>query len=432
MANETLYFDVLPRIVAADAQSIIEITPLYDHCRFVDGQDYAVSYYPTEEFAARSGWTPQQAMRTVRAENGRLRLTQFFEGEQEHVFYIEFLQENGRKAEYDFRVYSLREDLYARRPWKGDFHTHSIRSDGREAPGYVVGACRRIGLDFMAVTDHKLYEPSLEGRQAYADVAVDLRIYPGEEIHPPDNPVHMVNFGGAFSVNEIFRRDPDGYRREVAALQEELGPLPEGVDPYLYASCVWTFNKVREGGGLAVFCHPYWFTGHRYAPAGPLTTHLLDTRPFDAYEVLGGYHDFEIDNNVLQITRYYEERARGRDLPIVGVSDAHGCERGTLFGWYHTIVFAPSPELDDLKQGIRDLYSVAVFAFPGAPVQVHGPFRLVKYAMFLLRNVFPGHDALCEEEGRLMLRHLAGDPQAAGSLAQCAGRVDALYARYWG
>jgi hypothetical protein len=72
---------------------------------------------------------------------------------------------------------------------------------------------------------------------------------------------------------------------------------------------------------------------------------------------------------------------------------------------------------------------VAVEALPGADARAHGPFRLVRYAQFLLREIFPLHDALCDEEGSQMLAHLAGDPQAAARLAQLQGRAAAFYAR---
>jgi hypothetical protein len=107
----------------------------------------------------------------------------------------------------------------------------------------------------------------------------------------------------------------------------------------------------------------------------------------------------------------------------VGVSDAHGCERGELFSWYFTIVFAASPALADLIAGIRDLLSVAVETLPGAPVQVYGPMRLVKYAHFLLREFFPGHDALCREESEAMFAHLRGDGAARNALAAMQGRT---------
>ncbi|MBN2308101.1 MAG: hypothetical protein JXR94_03975, partial [Candidatus Hydrogenedentes bacterium] len=113
------------------------------------------------------------------------------------------------------------------------------------------------------------------------------------------------------------------------------------------------------------------------------------------------------------------------------VSDGHGCE-GDLFGWYSTIVFAPGLELEDLIESIKGLYSVAVEALPGESVRAYGPFRLVKYALFLLREVFPEHDALCVEEGRLMLAHAAGDPDAADALAALQGRTGVFLNTCWG
>merc|ERR1712000_444133 len=115
----------------------------------------------------------------------------------------------------------------------------------------------------MALTDHRQYALSLEAQQAYAGIPIDLRIYPGEEVHPPDNPVHIINFGGSFSVNDLFE-DRGRYQAEVDQIDQQLGTLPAGVNRYQYASCCWAFEKIRQGGGLGIFCHPYWFTGHRY------------------------------------------------------------------------------------------------------------------------------------------------------------------------
>ena len=79
----------------------------------------------------------------------------------------------------------------------------------------------------MALTDHRQYAPSLEAEQAYARIPIDLRIYPGEEVHPPDNPVHIINFGGSFSVNDLFE-DRDRYQAEVDQIDQQLGTLPAG------------------------------------------------------------------------------------------------------------------------------------------------------------------------------------------------------------
>jgi hypothetical protein len=364
----------------------------------------------------------------VRPSGGALYLEYTFWGEQEYVLLVQPLDSQGEATEY--RLYSLEDDLFSRRPYKGDLHLHSNRSDGREPPAYVAAASRRIGLDFMAVTDHRLYAPSLEAIRAFADMPIDLRIYPGEEVHPPNCSVHIINFGGSSSVNERFAGP--SYRAEVQAIQDALIGVPPSVDPYQYAACLWCYAKIREAGGLSLFCHPYWFTCHRYDVPESLTTQLLDAQPWDALEVIGGYFRKEVESNMLQVARYHEERARGRRIPIVGVSDAHGCERGELFGWYYTIVFAPSTDFSDLVQSIKGLYSVAVEALPGESARAHGPFRLAKYAHFLLREVFPQHDALCAHEGNLMLAHLAGDPEAAPHLREREGAVGQLYADLWG
>ncbi|NTU77212.1 MAG: hypothetical protein HGA90_05300, partial [Alphaproteobacteria bacterium] len=133
-----------------------------------------------------------------------------------------------------------------------------------------------------------------------------------------------------------------------------------------------------------------------------------------------------------QVMRYIEERAKGKRIPVVGVSDAHGCETGELFGWFWTLVLAPACELPDLVSSIKELYSVAVSSLPGQTQRAFGPFRLVRYAQFLLREVLPRHDELCLEEGRLLLAHAAGDENAAPALARLKGRVDQLYRHLWG
>jgi hypothetical protein len=425
MKQENIYYEVTPRILRADRKATVRIRPLFDHCRFDDKAEYVVAYYPSEEFALRSGW-PAKARMTLKPTRGVLRVPLYFEGEQEHVLLVERVAGEQRKQLGEFRLYSLEADLFARRPYKGDFHIHSCCSDGVESPAYVAGACRRIGMDFMAVTDHRRYAPSLEAQRAYSRLSVDLRIYPGEEVHPPDNPVHIVNFGGGFSLSEFFARKEKTYRREVKAIQQRLGPLPAGVDPYQYASCLWCFDRIREAGGLGVFCHPYWFTDRRYTPSGALTTHLFATQPYDAFELIGGYELHAVDSNTLQVARYHDERAAGRRIPIVGASDAHGCEAAQFFGWYYTVVFSPSTDLPDIIESVKGLHSVAVEVLPGAAARAYGPFRLVKYALFLLREVFPQHDELCREEGRLMLAHLAGDRGAADMLSRLKGRAGTL------
>lgn len=426
--KEYRYFDVYPRIVPAGRTTRITVRPLFAHAGLQEGRKYIVTVQPVEGRVGQMGWEVPSAL-PFSLENGVLTLDYFFEREQEYVLLIAVEEQDRPNVLWEFHLYALDADLFGRRPFKGDMHMHSSYSDGRESPAYVAGACRRTGLDFMAVTDHRRYAPSLEAIRAFEGVDIDLRIYPGEEVHPPDNPIHIINFGGRFSINDRFAED--AYRLEVERIQATLTDMPAGVDSYPYASCVWCFEQIRAGGGLAVFCHPYWNTRYRNDAPIDLVDLLFARQPYDALELIGGYWLHEVEANTLQVARYHEERARGRQIPVVGVSDAHGCERG-LLGWYYTVVFSPSADLPDLIASIKSLYSVAVEALPGDPERAFGPFRLVKYTQFLLREVFPQHDELCAEEGRLMIAHAAGNPHAAGMLHLLRGRTAMLYDHLWG
>ncbi len=430
MKPELGEFDVFPRVVRAGRETEITIRPLYEHTLFKSPFPYRLLMFPAGGLPGQPGSTSALELEPDWTD-GLLRFRYAFANEQEYILVVENTSGLPRARTYEFRFFALEDDLFYRRPYKGDLHMHSFRSDGHEAPAYVAGACRRIGLDFMAVTDHRQYEPSLEAIRAFQGLPVDLRIYPGEEVHPPDNPVHIINFGGGFSLNQVFREDEERYRAEVQAIANGLTNFPKEVDRYIYASCVWCFNQIRAGSGLGVFCHPYWLSRHRYDISETIVSLVMERQPYDALELLGGYHLYEIESNMLQVARYHEERARGKRIPIVGVSDAHGCERD-LFGWFYTVVFSPSTDLPDLVQSIKDLYSVAIDALPENPQRAHGPFRLALYAHFLLREIFPLHDALCLEEGRQMLAFLAGDYHAKAQLGALQGRTAALYDHLWG
>lgn len=440
MEQEQLFYSLLPKVFRADETHTLTIRPLFEHVFFKDAE-YEISVVPLEHIMPEGKDTPCQFDRKkvaatygktiVSASEGALRFNWFFPGEQEHLIYV---HEVGNESEVigPFHVYSLHDDLFTRFPFKGDLHIHSCRSDGKEAPAYVAACCRRIGHDFMALTDHGQYQPSLESQAAFDLDKLGLKIFPGEEVHAPDNPVHIINFGGKFSVNDLFRGANEAqYRKEVGALEQKLPPVPEGVDRYQNAACVWVFNKIRESGGLGIFCHPYWQIPSGYSPSIRLTDYLFETQPFDAFEVIGGYYRHQAESNALQVARYHEERAKGRRIPIVGVTDAHGCENGELFGWYYTIVFSPSNEAADLIASIKDLYSVAVEAMPGEFPRIHGPLRLVKFAYFALRELFIQHDRLSREEGLLMLEHLKGDPSAQDKVAEIKDKTKKSVTGFW-
>lgn len=429
MKSENRYLEVTPKVVLADTTEVIRIKAL--HVRFSEKAEYEISYYPLERYSQIGEYKYQDTIK-VYPVDGVISIKQHFKGEQEHILRLkEALGEEVKN--YEIHIYSLNKDLFERKPYKGDLHMHSFYSDGKESPGFVTASCRRVGLDFMAITDHEEYLPSIEAQKNFETVDHDLLICRGEEVHPPKNPVHMINFGGSFSLNDIFRNEPDRYMKEVKEIEDTIEGVLDPDAKYQCASCLWCFDKIREGGGLGIFCHPYWLVKRGYYISESVISYMYEHQPYDANEIIGGYYRYQEESNTLQIARYNEERAKGRNIPVVGVSDAHGSsEDNDLFGWFYTIVFSHKNEQADLINNIKELYSVAVEAIPGEAVRAYGPFRLVKYALFLIREVFPLHDELCYEEGQTMRRHIEGDKKACGRLKSFKGQTSELYDSLWG
>ena len=364
--------------------------------------------------------------------DGEVTLTCVLPMEQEYTFRLEDVSGSSPVLAAEACVYAVDDDLFHRKPWKGDFHMHSNRSDGLEEPAEVAAHCRRIGMDYMALTDHHLYAPSREAMAAFRGKPVDLLILPGEEVHPPDNSIHVLAVGGERSVNEML--DTPAYRSDLRALEKELTADLEDLpaeDRYAYLSAVWCFRQVRAAGGLAVYPHPYWHTHSRYDVPTPLTDKLLVARPFDAVELLGGYYFFQTPSNTLMILKWMEERSRGGPLPVTGSSDAHGCLTGQLFGWSYSITFAEDNSWERLLPAHREDWCVAVESRPNEAVRAWGSFRLSQYAHFLLREVLPRHDDLCLPEGEAMLRVARGDASGVADLGRRQGAVKRLYEELW-
>jgi len=427
MRKENRYYDLFPRIVGADRKTEITVLPLFEHCEFAPGASYEIVVCPME---FRHLPDAQDGVVVPVTPKGKALKFQYRFAEEQQFRVL--LRQTGSKDQEpvaEFRIYALEEDLFIRRPYKGELHTHSNRSDGAESPAYVAAHNRTAGMDFLAITDHGQYAPSIEAINAYKNAHADLKLFPGEEIHPGNFAVHTVNFGGNFSVNECLR-DKHRFDTEVAAIEKEIPPFAREEDGFTHAASLWTYRKIQEAGGLSIFCHPYWVHRHRYNTPEELTTRHLQEIPFDAYEITSGFDPFYDDANSLQVARYHETRAEGRRLPIVGVTDCHSVH-GNAFGTGCTVVLSLSPDLQDLIQSVKGLFSVAMETFPGTPLRVHGPFRLVKYVHFLAREVFPHHDELCMEEGRLMLAHAAGDSTAAKGLHALQGQTSRLYDHYW-
>ena len=426
-------YSVIPRIVPVGVEKTISIRFMGDglrydptrikrlgHVRFDDAMEYTVSIIPMELYDY-TYVEPEQAYFTtkVRPKNGTISVNYVFEGEQEwSITVISDADARAGKAPLVFRVYSLESDLYELNPYCGDLHVHSIGSDGREDIGVTAANYRKEGYDFMALTDHNTRSSSVKLLDIFADVPCDMKLFHGEEVHPRGE-LHVVNFGSKYSVNDLYRSDPEKYHAELLA---EAGTIktPKYVNPLEYCYRKWIHNEINKAGGISIVTHPYWICKDVYNMNTATLRYVFESGIYDAFELLGGE---SVHENNIQSSFWQQTREDGLKIPIVGSSDSHGTDPAVLFGIARTILFAKDTEFKSIVEAIKGGYSTAVEHPRGESNRVYGPYRLVKYVRFLLNYYFPGHDELCVEEGRLMREYALGDAEAADALRALHGRV---------
>ncbi len=350
----------------------------------------------------------------------------------EDEYHVRIIDEATGKKVVSLPVYALEPDLLARTPLVGDLHAHTLYSDGREGPAFVAAEYRGAGFDFLSITDHRRYEPSQMAIDAYRDLDLPFRLYPGEEVHTPVTFIHLINFASDVSVNAVSHEkkdlaswrdktpDPEwtGMINRYAAELAAAGKIPDGANPLVVAELMKTSELVRGGGGMCIYVHPHWLNNVRNVPDS-LSRFILGNHLCDAFELLGGQSWQE---NQTQIALYNQLSSEGIKIPVVGSSDSHGTlmvnagdenEPYHMFTEERTIVFARSNTREDIINAVKELNSLAVLKYRGQyPAVYGGSYRLTQYALFLLEQYYPLRDALYFEEGRLMHEYIAGTPGA--------------------
>ncbi|WP_199742271.1 CehA/McbA family metallohydrolase [Streptomyces triticirhizae] len=205
--------------------------------------------------------------------------------------------------------------------YRGDCHVHSTHSDGGELTlGELAAEARRLGLDFLATTEHaSTATHGAWGRHAGDDLLVIL----GEEVTTRDG--HWLALG----------------LRPHQTIDARYGAGDAAHDRHL--------AEVHEAGGLCVAAHP-----HAPYPTGTLRHPY---RGFDAVEVWNGQWASDLPwnaDNEAALADWARALAadvpRGRWRPAIGDSDVH--LRGQL-GTPATVVYADELGVDAVLAGLR-------------------------------------------------------------------------------
>ena len=359
-------------------------------CRFFP----KVNRYQEQLFQARAG------------PSGSLELDLSFPSPGEYILQVVPEQGDGQLSE---PLFAVEDAMMALRPFKADLHMHTTHSDGAASVLEMALSAGRAGMDAIAITDHDVRAPLSEARQVCERMGLELTLIEGEEITVRGHGGHLLCLGAAGPIGP-HRHDADTEKAVNDILNEtSLRGLPAALPRDTYAHLLWTARRARQRGGLLIIAHPYW-EGTRgwYYPAPDIVDRLIEDGLIDGVEVFGGSASNEGD--MLALSRVAAAMGAGARPIMSGGSDAHRAED---VGRLWTLILAPSRQVVDLLEALRSRRCVACNdRITTQQTLAFGPFELMMYAGFLLREYFPRRDPRCRELGKIATRAAMGQVRA--------------------
>ena len=449
-----------PRVFPADSEPVITISAENDKEKKLIAE--GTVYYVREDVAwsdgeyARSSkprWETVKAEKTADSITFKIRLR----GEYNHYFRIAkygqlpykgpHVKKKGKMVPAflpgfaQFRFYTLKPDLMALRPWKGDIHQHSIRcGHAKEPPHRIPAFGRRAGFDFLALSEHKLHKPSLEAIAANDNADAGMRAFPAEEFHTRPAFLHAVAVGHTQGVNEWVDAHPEEFEKRWK--KEIKNPEYDKYDLYKFereiaAKARVMYRTARDEckAKLVVFCHPCGLNSRTEPIEDPPTGFrqvAMDLFEYDAIEAFNCAQIGGLRRDSLTHMFMMEEIARGRKFGWTSVSDCHSHATHQLYGKFFTVIFAKDCKTDDFAEAVKNQMSVAVrgrinYVIPEDKqnYMYFGRTRLVRYEEFLDEVYWDKHDAICREQGELMLKLADGDESVRPRIAELKKAVNA-------
>ena len=414
-------YSITPRVVVADTVTEIAVKGNFPHSdlRTFQGEFTVDSVGPGGLFQNGDlpGYTcgngfslgrpPFEPVPAALDENGILRFKYDFKGEGQTTFRITI----GERVITTFFIYAVRREWLDLRPYRGDLHLHSGYSGccGEKnllCPEYYAALNRSMGLDFIAISDHKQHYPSLKAADFVDQCGAEFQVYPSEEVHLPDlHTIHNLSFGSSKPISDQLHRGNPVFDQLLAKYMNVVPDFSDDFVRYLAAAFHVVHDLVHEAGGVNVFCHPFWRPFDRLFLPRCIRDYVFEHNLFDCIELFGAG-----SQNCDETSAVYHEECQklGRRIPAVGNTDAH---KHTELGLNSTVVFAKANDFVSLREAILSNNNVVVRQIPGQFPRVSGSSELVSFYHFLRNNYYPRHDELCVKEADLMFKAFAtGSP----------------------
>ena len=208
---------------------------------------------------------------------------------------------------------------------KGNLHCHTTRSDAVSSPETVIRQYAAMGYDFLALTDHRLYN--------YENFVPEtgLMILPGMELdanfsEPIHHCVHLVSVGPEKEKGNGFSQDERFDSLSVDDLAQ-IQPLVQ---------------LIRDGNNLPVFCHPEW--------SGNTAQEIMGLKDISLMELWNS--GCAVENGLDAHASYWDEVLfSGRKMYGVASDDGHHPHQNGLGYIRVRAEKNPSSILDALRRG---------------------------------------------------------------------------------
>lgn len=206
--------------------------------------------------------------------------------------------------------------------YRGNLHTHSTRSDGGLSPEAVCAFYRRMGYDFLSLTDHFLeqYEWPIVDTRPYE--TADFVTLIGAELH-----------SGKTSVGDMWHILANGLPFDFAPpAADESGPA--------------LARRALDAGAFVTCAHPSWYALSE--------ADVLSLGPVHAIETINGISD-DHNDRIDSWAMFEALTAQGHRYSALTTDDAHFLGRhndhGRAWTWVKSETLTHASILDALKAG---------------------------------------------------------------------------------
>ena len=374
MKDKKDYFDLSPRIVPSGKVSTLTVQGK-DKLIKLEGE-YLVMIIPYYEFEFIPFEDYHDRLQKVTAINGRLEIPYLFSSEQMYRVIIGEQCDGETGQLLKSTVYALDEDLFHLKPLIGDFHSHTIHSDGFDTPEQLLHAAIRHKLDFVAVTDHNNYHGSVAAAAIAEEQHLPITVINGEEYSSSFTNMHIISLGAAKPLEEKYYN-----------FQPENGEKPLSVFEYTKQLC----ERIRENGGLSVMCHPLWKPFHkdgsRIDVPMSLVRDLMKSAVFDAIEIVGGSPEEDLMTSQMVYMWAMGYGALPGTVAYLGSTDSHTYTIDPICGNHFTFVMAKENTQQAVIESIRNKRTVAAQVVDSKNVLLYGEPRYCMFAQFYIRDI---------------------------------------------